>query len=154
MTQITHATLDQAPLVHQIMLEAFEEFRGVLDPPSGAHIETVEKVLKIMAEGGALLAWEGEQAVGSLRYLYQSDHLYVGRVSVLPAYRGRGIAGEMMRAVEPIARDQGYAEIHLSVRMVLQSNLIFYERLGYETLNTHLHEKGNAMVVNMGKRLD
>lgn len=154
MVRITHATPEQAPLVHRIMLEAFAEYKGVLDPPSGAHAETVEDVLRVMAQGGALIAWEGDEAIGSLRYRFDSDSLYVGRVSVLPAYRGRGIATAMMREVEPIACARGYSAIHIGARLVLQSNIAFYERLGYQVIATRMHEKGGSMVVEMMKQLE
>jgi GNAT superfamily N-acetyltransferase len=154
MLRITHATPEQAPLVHRIMLEAFAEYMGVLDPPSGAHVETVEDVLRVMAQGGALLAWENDEAVGSLRYQCKPDHLCVGRVSVLPAYRGRGIATVMMRQVEPIARSHSCNSIHIGARLVLHSNIAFYERLGYQVINIRMHEKGGSMVVEMMKQLE
>ena len=154
MLTITHAATAQAPLVHRIMLEAFEEYRGILNPPSGAHAETVEDVLRVMSEGGALLAWVGDEAVGSLRYERKPDHLYVGRVSVLPAFQGRGIASAMMLEIEPIARAYGYETIRLGARLVLHSNITFYERLGYQVIDTRLHDKGGSMVVEMMKRLE
>jgi ribosomal protein S18 acetylase RimI-like enzyme len=107
----------------------------------------------MMREGGALLAWEGTDPIGSLRYQFKPDHLYVGRVSVLPAYRGRGIATAMMREVEPIACAHGYTTIQLGARLVLQSNITFYERLGYRVISTRMHDKGGSMVVEMMKQL-
>ena len=71
--RITNATAEYAPLVYAIMQAAFEEYRGVLDPPSGVHAETVEAVVRAMAEGGAVLAWLGETAVGSARYAFHEQ---------------------------------------------------------------------------------
>ncbi|HLU12134.1 MAG TPA: GNAT family N-acetyltransferase [Oceanobacillus sp.] len=153
MLTITQATPEQASLVYDIMLAAFEEYRSKLNPPSGVFAETVETVRRFMSEGGALLAWENEAAIGSMRYIFKPDHMYVGRVSVLPAYRGRGIATAMMREVEPIARAHGYRSIHLGARLVLQSNIAFYERLGYRVIDTRMHDKGGSMVVEMRKEL-
>lgn len=154
MLRITRATLEQAPLVRRIMLDAFEQYLGVLDPPSSAHGETLEDVRRVMEEGGALLAWEDDAAVGCLRFQRKPDYLRVGRVSVLPAYRQRGIATAMMRAVEPIALEMGYTCIHMGVRLILQSNVLFYEGLGYQVVDKHVHPKGRALVVEMEKRLD
>lgn len=153
MITITQATPQQASLVYDIMLEAFEEYRGKLNPPSGVFSETIETVLRMMSEGGALLAWESGVAIGSMRYIFKPDHMYVGRVSVLPAYRGRGIASAMMREVEPIACGHGYTNIRLGARLVLQSNIAFYERLGYRVIDTRMHDKGGSMVVEMLKEL-
>jgi ribosomal protein S18 acetylase RimI-like enzyme len=153
MLTVTQATPEQASLVYDIMLEAFEEYRGKLDPPSGVFAETIDSVLHVMSEGGALLARENDVAVGSMRFIFKPDHLYVGRVSVLPSHRGHGIATAMMREVEPIACAHGYNTIRLGARLVLQSNIIFYERLGYRVIETRMHEKGGSMVVEMLKEL-
>jgi ribosomal protein S18 acetylase RimI-like enzyme len=154
MLTVTQATIEQASLVYDIMLEAFEEYRGKLDPPSGVFAETVESVKRVMSEGGALLAWENGVPVGSMRYIFKPDHIYVGRVSVLPSHRGRGIATAMMRDVEAIACAHGYNAIRLGARLVLQSNITFYEGLGYRVIATRMHDKGGSMVVEMLKQLD
>jgi ribosomal protein S18 acetylase RimI-like enzyme len=153
MLTITQANPEQVALVYDIMLQAFEEYRGKLNPPSGVFAETIESVLRVMSEGGALLAWERDVPVGSMRYQFKPDHLYLGRVSVLSSHRGRGIATAMMREVEPIACAHGYNTIRLGARLVLQSNIVFYERLGYRVIDTRIHEKGGSMVVEMLKEL-
>ena len=154
MLTITQATAEQAALVHRIMVEAFEEYRGVLNPPSGVFAETIEDVLRVMSEGGALLAWEDGVPVGSMRYQYKLDHMYVGRVSVLPSHRGHGVATAMMREVEPIACTHAYNSIRLGARLVLQSNIAFYELLGYRVIDRRMHEKGGSMVVEMMKQIE
>src|SRR5579871_1187935 len=109
--RITLARSDEAPLVHCIMQEAFAELASVLQPPSGAMQETVEDVRKAMSVGGALLAWEGETAVASVRFELQPNHLYVGRLAVLPTQRGRGIASAVMVSMETVARCLERSEI-------------------------------------------
>ncbi len=151
--RITNATAEDAPLVYAIMQAAFEEYRGVLDPPSGVHAETVEAVVRAMAEGGAVLAWLGETAVGSARYAFHEQFCYIGRVSVLPAYRGRGIATAMMQYIEAIARARGCPRLKIDVRLVLADNIGFYERLGYQVIETYQHPKGAGMIATMVKPL-
>src|SRR3954471_22403588 len=98
--RITLATPDDAPLVYQIMQAAFAEYVGVLQPPSGGDLETVDDVCRAIEEGGAVLAWLDDRAVGvdkaagSARYAFHDEGhtCYVGRVSVLPQARGNGIA--------------------------------------------------------------
>src|SRR5262245_22310721 len=125
--QITPATPDQAVLVHRIMQEAFAEYVGVLHPPSGTHAETVDDVVRAMSSGGAILAWEDGKAVGSARYSRKPDFLYVGRVAVLPASRGKGIARAIMAYLEAQARQEGFDRVELGVRMALPQNLAFYQ---------------------------
>ncbi|MEO5742749.1 MAG: hypothetical protein ABIS29_19350 [Vicinamibacterales bacterium] len=46
MAQITlrEAVPEDAPTLLRLMQEAFQEYEGVLDPPSGAHHETIDTV--------------------------------------------------------------------------------------------------------------
>lgn len=150
---ITEAAPDDAPLVYAIMQAAFAEYLGVLNPPSGVHDETLEDTAKAIREGGAILAWLADKAVGSARYLCHQDYFYVGRVSVLPGYRGHGVASAMMNYLEGVARANNYPMIELTVRMVLESNINLYKRLGYEIIEVFEHPKGGSMVVNMSKQL-
>lgn len=130
--RIALAAMTDAELIHRIMHEAFDEYRGVLDPPSSAHAETIADVARALATGGGALVWIGGEAVGSARYGQHPDHLYIGRISVLPAYRGRGIGGALVTFLEGHARTLGSPEVRLEVRMALDRNLALYERLGYQ----------------------
>ncbi|MFN8378303.1 MAG: GNAT family N-acetyltransferase [Anaerolineae bacterium] len=142
MLRVTQATTDEAPLVYSIMVESLEEYRGVLKPPSGVFRETPADVRAAMAKGGAFLAWWGVLLTGSARYRFERDHVYVGRVSVLPAYRGRGVATALMQAIEPRAQAAGFRRLRLGVRLILDSNIRLYERLGYLVVSVQEHEKG------------
>lgn len=153
MITVTDATVEQAPLVHRLMIAAFEEYRGVLDPPSGAHVETVDDVIEAMGEGGAVLAWLDGEAIGSGRWKVDGDHIYIGRVSVLTAFRGRGAAHAMLQHMEEIARAQGVLTLRLGVRMLLPQNIDLYAKIGYHIVEVIKHPKGNAEVVFMEKSL-
>ena len=82
-------------------------------------------------DGGAphdAVSGEGQRDDGapSLR-----AYLYVGRVSVLPAFRGRGVATALMAWCEQLALDRGLHEVRLGVRLGLVRNEALYRRLGY-----------------------
>jgi len=152
--RITLAGPDDATLVHGIMLAAFAEYRGVLDPPSSAHAETVTDVVHALAAGGGALAWLGAEAVGSARYGRQPDHLYIGRIPVLPAYRGRGIGGALVTFLEGQARILGFSEVRLETRTILRRNLALYERLGYQIREIVPHPRNPAFsFARLGKVL-
>lgn len=149
--EVRAATIEEAELVHAIMLSAFEEYRGVLDPPSGALTETVANVRDEMAKGGALLAIVCGEPAGSARYALMSDHIYFGRLAVLPTMRQRGVARAILCAMDQIAKNLGSREIRLATREVLGSNLRLYESAGYKVVARSLHPKSDAMVVEMAK---
>lgn len=151
--RITLADEAEAALVHHIMREAFAEHAGVLHPPSSVTRETVEDVRRAMQAGGAVLAWEDAQAVGSARFRPEEDALYVGRVAVLPSHRRRGVGRQIMRYMEMLAVERGYRSVRLGVRMQLPANLAFYQRLGYEIMRIVPHERGGDRIAILVKYL-
>ena len=151
--EIRLATSADAPEIHRTMIAAFEPSRGKLVPPSGAHDESVEDVRAALERGGALLALHDGTAVGSVRFEVHPDHLHVGRLSVIPAVQGQGIGAALLRAVEDFAIQQSIPEITLFVRLVLDDNLRFYDRLGYRSERVEDHPSGLSKVVLMAKTL-
>jgi GNAT superfamily N-acetyltransferase len=135
-TEITEASPDQAALVHSIMRAAFAEYLGQLNPASPCHTESLEQVEAAMHDGGAILAWVDGVPVGSARYAFYSGSFYVGRVSVLPEYRGCGVARAMMQFLEAVARHAGCPQMELCSRLNLPRNIALYERLGYHITDT------------------
>ena len=148
------ADATQAELVLRLAKEAFEEFRHSLVPPPGILAETVADVARYIETSGAVLAWDGEAAVGSARFHLERDHLYIGRVAVPPAFRRRGIATEIMRFLEEHARSLGFLETRVEVRQALPGNVALYESLGYIPISVQPHPRvPSAMTVKMAKRI-
>jgi ribosomal protein S18 acetylase RimI-like enzyme len=144
----------QAALVLRLAVEAFAEFRDTLVPPPGILRETVDDVAQYIETGGAVIARNGNVSVGSARFHPESDHLYVGRVAVPPAFRRRGIATAMMRFLENHARALGHAETRVQVRQALPSNVALYESLGYTVCSADSHPRvPDAIVLTLAKRL-
>lgn len=143
----------EATLVHRLMREAFEEYRDSLVPPTGALQETVPDVEAVMARGGAVLAfWDGEPA-GSARFTWEDGYMYIGRVSVPPRFRRRGIARAMVHWLEDHARRQGWREVRLAVRSGLPSNLALYTGMGYVITGYASHPGYEKTIVWMAKQL-
>jgi ribosomal protein S18 acetylase RimI-like enzyme len=124
------------------MREAFAEYEGILAVPSSAHGESVDDVRSAMQRGGAVLAfWEGNVA-GSARYRVDPDVLYVGRVSVLPAYRRRGVARAMMRFLEQLGPTVERDRVRVIARESLPGNVELYRALGYRVVKIAPHPRG------------
>jgi ribosomal protein S18 acetylase RimI-like enzyme len=145
------ASLDEAPLVRSIMRQAFAEYAGALPVASGAHSESIDDVVAAMRAGGAVLAFGGDEAIGSARYKPVAGGLYVGRVAVLPVHRRRGVASAMMRFLEGVAVRLGRAAIHVEVRDSLPANVGLYQALGYELISIAPHPRGPDRVWAMRK---
>lgn len=139
MFTIREITAPDVPWVVNVIRAAFEEYRGRLDPPSSAHHKTAEIVRHELTNGGAIVACDTQAIVGCVFYHRYLDHLYLDRLAVLPSHRRQGIARALIQAVETRARQSGLSEVRLSVRLVLESNLAYYERLGYRFLSYGTH---------------
>ncbi len=142
MTQITvrTATADDASTIVTIMHAAFLEYQGVLDPPSGVHNEGVETVHTKMERAQWFIAFADERAVGCVMAEPRDEYMYLGRLAVLPAQRGRGIGHLLITRVEAYARELGFTRVRLGVRTALPAMRAAYERRGYHFLRAMMHE--------------
>jgi biotin synthase len=153
---IRPASPEEAALVHEVMTEAFAEYRGA-EAPSGALQETVEFVSGLLHSGQqqAALCFAGDVAVGSVRF-HTGDGLYFGRLAVRPGFRRRGVAKTMLAWLEEYARHQGTGLIWCNVRANVSRNVQLYRSLGYEAFDERVITKPDGVrvpVVSMRKTL-
>ena len=136
---LREATAEDVPALVAVIHAGFEEYRGRLDPSSGAHGESEETIRQKLTVARAVLASVNQQVVGCVFYEPKGDHVYLGRLAVLPAYRRQGIARELIAWVERQALSLGYTRVRLGVRVALPGNRAYFERLGYRVLNYGTH---------------
>ncbi len=142
MTSLTlrDATVDDAALMANLIVTAFEDHRGKITPPSGAHLETPEKVHAKLEQGGGIVAYVDQEAAGCVVFYPEGEgKLYLGRLAVIPAFRQHGVGQGLVKAVEQKAKAAGYASVTLSVRIALPRNRAFFERLGYSVTGYESH---------------
>jgi len=156
-TRETGAAWSIRPIIDADLLEvaallrkAFEEYRGLLNPPSGAHEESAEQLRLVLKDSRALVAVvknrsndanaPADRIVGCVFYQFLLDHVYLFRLAVLPGYRRRGIGHALIQQVEEITRFAGIHLIQLGVRTQLPENQAYYEKLGYRVLRYEAHK--------------
>lgn len=142
---LREATQDDISSLVSVLQTAFEEYRGRLDPPSGAHTESVEKLRQNLTEASATVAIVDQEIVGCVFHEIRSDeneqnYMYLGRLAVLPAYRRRGLGLALVQYVETLARQLRLSRVRLGVRTQLAENRAYYERQGYRVLEYRSHE--------------
>lgn len=81
---------------------------------------------------------EGE-VVGTLRLIDKPEHIKIGRVAVRQAFRGQGIARQMMLAAMDHARALGRDRFFLTAQT---DKLGFYERLGFTAFGPEFDDAG------------
>lgn len=72
--------------------------------------------------------FDGETPVACGRYYGSCDPFHIGRIAVIPGYRGKGVGAVIMKALEEFARENGAAELTLSAQTRAAA---FYEKLGF-----------------------
>ena len=143
----------EAEQVLAAMRLAFSEYRGKLHPESGALRETLDDVRSGIASGGAFLAFVDEAVAGSARYRVFPDHVYGERIGVLPAFRGRGIAAALAKAIEASAGASGIPQVKVKVRSSIPSNLTLYQKLGYRVVASEAYPSGTDVQITLAKDL-
>lgn len=135
--------LEDAAIIAATIREAFAEYRDTLVPPSGALSETAESIAAELAADYEAAIASLETAVktvaGCVLFRPNGSDLYLGRLSVLPAYRGAGIARDLVAHVEAEAARRGWPGVVLGVRVALPANQRFFARLGYAEIARHAH---------------
>ena len=81
---------------------------------------------------------EGE-VVGTLRLIDKPEHIKIGRVAVRQAFRGQGIARQMMLAAMDHARAMGRDRFFLTAQT---DKLGFYDRLGFTAFGPEFDDAG------------
>ena len=136
---VRQAGAAEAERIAAVIHAAFAQYRGVLEPPSGALALHAGEVRRLMELGGILVCECDGQIAACVFHRTHPDHVYLGRLSVVPAFRGRGLGGRLVAAVEALAVAAGRDRVRLGVRLDLRRNRAFFERLGYRQVGLDSH---------------
>jgi len=153
---INSALPSDAPIIHDLMMKAFIEYKDVI-PPSSALEETVQSVIDALErEEKALIAYENNRPVGMVRFILKDEGLYFYRLSVLPEKQGKGIAKMILKSIEDYANKIGVSIILCKVRMTVARNIQLYNSIGYHIYDEEIVHKPNGVnlkIVLMKKTL-
>jgi predicted N-acetyltransferase YhbS len=145
----------EAAAVAALIRHAFAHQGVPTDPPASALRETPEAIAAILATDGGFGAWAGAILLGCVVWQRKEPGaLYLGRLSMHPEGRGRGIASALVAAVEEEARAQGLGRVTLSTRLVLADNRRLFAACGFREIRLQSHPGyAHPTFVDMEKRL-
>jgi ribosomal protein S18 acetylase RimI-like enzyme len=149
------AAVSDAAAVAATIAAAFEQYRGKLQPESGAFRETAKGIGQELRRGaGAIIAERNGRIVGCVMTKTQEGDMYFGRLAVLPDARRLGVARVLIEAVEAEARRRGLPGVRLGVRVVLTDNQRLFTSLGYVETSRDAHPGfDHPTSINMRKSL-
>lgn len=134
------ASAIDAPAIAATIAAAFTQYRGRLVPESSAFRETPQAIVDQLANGShAIVAERNGTMMGCVMTDVLEGDLYFGRLAVLPAARGLGLAKRLIAAVEDEARRRGLPGVRLGVRIALPDNQRLFQSLGYREISREAH---------------
>jgi predicted N-acetyltransferase YhbS len=137
--QIRRLAPADAEMAAKVIREAFAAQSLATDPPSSALRETAESVAAHLVEGGGAAVQAGAGVIGLVLWADREDGLYLGRLAVLPPWRGRGVARALMGEGEAEARRRGLPRLHLRVRLALDDNWRLFSACGFRAIEQGAH---------------
>ena len=154
--KIVLAEVTDAPIIHDLMIKAFMEYKDEV-PPSSALEETVETISTALEDGEkAFIGYIGDEPVAMVRFRLNDNGVYFYRLSVIPEKQGQGIAKEIIKSLDDYAKQNGKSTIRCKVRMTLPKNIQLYSSIGYRIYGEEVVHKPNGInikVVSMKKQL-
>lgn len=121
---------DWAGLV-ALLRESFAYMDARIDPPSSLTRMSVEDFRAKAADETLIVAMDGDRLLGCAFAALRDDCVYVGKVAVAAAARGRGVARALFEAAEDVARAHGRAWLELQTRIELVENHATFAGLGF-----------------------
>ena len=91
------------------------------------------------AASAHVLAEVASEVVGTGRLVFDAGGARIGRVSVLPDFRHRGIGSQIVAALEAEAVVRGFAEVTLHAQTYVQE---LYDKNGYTVSGPAFQEAG------------
>ncbi len=122
--------------VAAVIRGAFATLADVLDPPPSALRVQGGTIVEHLALGGSGALHDDD---GCILWIERDSALYLSRLAVLPASRGRGVAGALLAFAEAIGREAGWETIRLEVRLALDGNRRLFRRAGFVEGERHSH---------------
>lgn len=114
-----------------LIQRSFAFMEGRIDPPSSMHRLTPESVARHAAEQEIWLIRENGDLIACMFLTAHPDRLYLGKLAVDAAQRGKGHAKTLVDLAEARAAALGLAAVELQVRIELVENQRFFEAMGF-----------------------
>ena len=137
------ATPDDAEAVAGLARRAYAKWVPVLGRPPRPMVEDYTAAI---ADHRIDLHERNGRLIASLETRNEPDYLYLVSVAVDPEFQGQGIGLKLLTHAEALAREAGHAEVRLKTHGLMEFNVVFYQRHGYEVFERETHETYGTVV--------
>src|SRR5262249_54874154 len=145
---------EESAAIAELIRAAFEEYRGRLEPESGALGETAETPAAAFVAHAVIVAEIDGRLVGCVLATRQGENLSLGRFAAHPDFRRHGIASRLLAEAERHARATGAAALTLGIRIALPDNFRYFAARGFREIGREAHQGFDYPTsINMAKQL-
>jgi ribosomal protein S18 acetylase RimI-like enzyme len=131
---VRKATLDDADAILDCLAVAFAPFRDQYTPEGYRDTTLTPETVRQRLQTMALFVAESAtgEIVGTIGGSVHSDTGHLRGMAVLPEWQGRGVADELLQAVEAELQAKGCSHVTLNTTRPLERAVRFYEKHGYQ----------------------
>ena len=140
---IRRARNADAASIRQLTREVYAKWIPIIgrEPmPMGANYEKAveDHWIDLLEHDGKLVAL--------VEMIPQATHLFIENLAVAEAEQGKGLASQLLKHAEQLARSAGLLEVQLATNQAFADNLAFYQKRGYEIYETKPFARGGIGV--------
>ncbi len=138
--RVEPATVDDLPLLVQLLVELFEEEED-FNPDPARHEIGLRMILENPKGGRILVIRNDHSLIGMVNLLFTISTAVGGMVLLMedfiihPAHRGQGYGSRLVSEVENFARQKGFKRITLLTDKISAESQRFFQRHGYAFSN-------------------
>ncbi len=130
---IRSATIDEALTIAFVLRQAFIEYESLYTSAAfAATSPTASQIQERWNDGPVWVAVRRANIFGTVAAVPKSSGLYVRSMAVLPAARGQGIAGKLLKEIENFAVDHRCKRLFLSTTPFLEQAIRLYGHFGFQ----------------------
>lgn len=133
-----HAPYDFAA-VHALLVRSFAYMQGRIDPPSSLAHMTPDSLAQEAAAQELWLIQHGPAPIACMILTAKPGTLYLGKLAVDPAWRGHGLAQQMIDHALTRATALGLPSVTLQTRVELTENHATFAALGFRQIAATAH---------------
>ena len=119
----------------RLIQQVFAEHDGRVDPPSSMHRLT----LKDLEDPGKEVCCLGPEPRAVVILTPQTDALYLGKLAVLPQFRGHGLSRILVEHAAERAVQLGLSYLDLETRIELIENHAAFAKMDFVTIAENAH---------------
>lgn len=124
--------------IENIIQQAYHKYIAIMPKKPAPLLVDYSEVV----EGGStFIGMQGDKAVAVMVLKEHEEFMMINNLAVAPAYQGKGWGKAMLQLGEILANKRGKAQTQLYTNEIMEENIAFYQKAGYQ-ISANREEEG------------